>query len=63
MRRVSNRHDKAEAVYESEIASHVDHETIEGSRRNCSGRTGLSESDELGIRHADQKAQPSAKRH
>lgn len=64
MRRVSHRHDKAEAVYESEVASHVDYEAIEGGRRNCTGRAGLlSKSDELGIRHADQKAQSSAKRH
>jgi len=54
MRWVSNRHDKAKAVYESQIASHVDYEAIKGSRRNRSRWTGfLSKSDKLWIWYAD----------
>lgn len=56
MRRVSNWYDKAEAIYESKVAPYVDHKAIEGSRRDCAGRTGLlSEPDELGIRYVDEK--------
>lgn len=63
MRGVSNWHDKTEAVYESEIAPHIDHKTVEGGRRDCAGRTGLlSEPDELGIWYTDEKTQSPTKR-
>lgn len=64
MWRVSNGHDKEETLDESKIAPDVDHETIEGSGRNGSRRARLvSQSDQLGFRNVDQKAQSKKERH
>lgn len=64
MWRVSNGHDKEETLDESEAAPNVDHETIEGSRGDGSRRAGLvSQSDQLGFRNVDQKAQSKEERH
>lgn len=64
MWRVSNGHDKEETLYESEIAPNVDHETIEGGGRDGSRRARfVSQSDQLGLRHVDKKAQSKKERH
>lgn len=64
MWRVSNGHDKEETLDESEIAPNVDHETIEGGGRDGSRRARfVSQSDQLGLRHVDKKAQSKKERH